>query len=127
MARICRETLLKRLFSDKKHYPYGFSRSGDFSIRESQLLQQYGTVMDAIQRGDLEPSTQEERNCLKVVAGERDPQTPLEKTWMKYQTRIHRPKMASIYGSKPVMRGDVANEANDDDLNTSLDGMVLPE
>ena len=39
MSVITKEQVARKPFIDKKNYPYGFARSGDFSINESKLLQ----------------------------------------------------------------------------------------
>ena len=33
-------------FFDNKHYPRGFSRHGDFTIKEAQFLERYGFAMN---------------------------------------------------------------------------------
>ena len=38
MSVITKEQVARKPFIDKKNYPYGFARSGDFSINESKLL-----------------------------------------------------------------------------------------
>ena len=48
MTTLSREKLINRPFADKKHYPYGFARSGDFSISESKLLQAHGSLFAAL-------------------------------------------------------------------------------
>ena len=55
MTTMTRESLLKRSFNDFRNYPYGFARSGDFSIRESDALTQYGCLITALLNGDYQP------------------------------------------------------------------------
>lgn len=106
MTQITRESLLKRPFNDFRHYPYGFSRSGDFSIRESDALTQYGVLITALLNGDYLPQNQEDEALLKSARGEQAAVTLVEKAWAKYQARIHRPKVASMYG-----KGKFADES----------------
>jgi uncharacterized protein YifE (UPF0438 family) len=98
MANANRDQIIKKPFNDFKNYPYGFARSGDFSIRESDLLSKYGSLISALVAGDLEPQTAEEQSLLAVARGERAAETPAEKAWSKYHARINRPKVGSMYG-----------------------------
>ena len=60
----------------------------------------------------------EEQAYLESALGHRDPATPQEKAWLKYQARINRPKTASIYGSKRAAEQDVDD---DDDMSDNSD------
>ncbi|MBC3767041.1 DUF413 domain-containing protein [Neptunicella marina] len=113
MARQTRESLLKQIFTDYKHYPYGFSRAGDYSIKEAQALSKYGTLIGALLDGVVEPSNKEDANLLAVALGEREPSTPAEKAWVKYQRIIGKPKPASIYGSKPSSMDDYSVDSTE--------------
>jgi uncharacterized protein YifE (UPF0438 family) len=119
MTTLTRQQVISRPFSDSKHYPYGFARSGDFSITESKLLQSYGSLFAALVDGKISPENEEEQTYLESALGHRAPSTPQEKTWLKYQARINRPKAASIYGSKRSIIEDAADEDIDD--NSDLD------
>ena len=125
MSNMNSEALLKRMFSDPKHYPYGFSRSGDFSIAESKALLQYGCLIAALVDGHLLPSNDEEQAFIDSALGRKQPDTPPERAWLKYQNRINRPKYASIHGTKKAssdsrMDDDLVNEV-DDDIDIDLD------
>lgn len=118
MAKVTREALLKRLFSDAKNYPYGFSRSGDFSIAESKALGQYGCLISALVDGELQPINEEDKGFIDAAFGHKEPESPAEKAWLKYQKRINRPKTGSIYGAKPAELAEddegVADDIADD-------------
>ncbi len=106
MTKMTREVLLKKPFNDFRNYPYGFSRSGDFSIRESDELTHYGCLITAMLNGEFKPVLKEDVELLAACRGEQAPATAVAKVWAKYQARIHRPKVASMYG-----RGKFADEA----------------
>jgi uncharacterized protein YifE (UPF0438 family) len=99
MAKLTRDSLVKRIFSDVKNYPYGFSRSGDFSISESKALSQYGCLIAGLVNRQIEPQTEDDNNLLASACGNKDPETLAEKAWIKYQKRINRPKLAGICGN----------------------------
>ena len=118
MSVITKEQVARKPFIDKKNYPYGFARSGDFSINESKLLQAHGSLFAALVDGKITPENDEEQAYLESALGHRDPATPQEKAWLKYQARINRPKTASIYGSKRAAEQDVDD---DDDMSDNSD------
>ena len=118
MSVITKEQVARKPFIDKKNYPYGIARSGDFSINESKLLQAHGSLFAALVDGKITPENDEEQAYLESALGHRDPATPQEKAWLKYQARINRPKTASIYGSKRAAEQDVDD---DDDMSDNSD------
>lgn len=46
-------TTTNRYF-DNKHYPRGFSRHGDFTIKEAQLLERHGYAFNELDLGKRE-------------------------------------------------------------------------
>ncbi|MDU0356245.1 DUF413 domain-containing protein [Paraglaciecola aquimarina] len=120
MAKPSRDALVARLFADPKNYPYGFSRSGDFSIAESKALAELGCLIAALVDGLIEPQTDEEQGLLAAAFAKKEPETVAEKAWVKYQKRINRPKLGGIYGSSRVVTDDDAVEP-EDDIQIELD------
>ncbi len=108
MAKVTREQLLNYAFQDPRNYPYGFARSGDFSISESKALSQYGGLISALLDGELTCSCEEDESLLAAARGEKEPSSVAEKAWDKYQRRINRPKAGSIYGTN---KNNSANDA----------------
>jgi uncharacterized protein YifE (UPF0438 family) len=125
MANITRDLLVKRMFSDAKNYPYGFSRSGDFSISESKALSEYGCLIAALVDGQIQPETNEDNNLLAAAFGKKEPEGAAEKAWVKYQKRINRPKLGSVYGNhRPVVIEDDSvddDTIDQDDLEVEMD------
>ena len=91
-------------FFDDKHFPMGFRRSGDFTIPEAKLLTEYGVTLKQLANGSLAAESEQEHQFIKVVAGESEPQSQIEKVWIKY-LKVTSPKAyVSIYGSsKPIV------------------------
>ncbi|TDF35695.1 DUF413 domain-containing protein [Alteromonadaceae bacterium M269] len=106
-----RNSFFTRQYSDPANYPYGFSRSGDFSISESKALSEYGLLICAMLDGSYIPETQEDKDLLASITGKKPISSVVERAWDKYQKRINRQKHISIYGSN--------NVANDDDADSS--------
>lgn len=71
-------------FYDDKNFPRGFSKSGEFTILESELLQKYGRTLLCIAEGERTPSSPEEERFLKVCRSSAKAISPLEKVWIKY-------------------------------------------
>lgn len=93
-------------FFDNKNYPRGFSRHGDFTIKEAQLLERLGYALNELELGKREPATQEEKHFVAVCRGEGEPTTETERIWFKYMERIKRPKrFHTLSGGKPQMEG----------------------
>ena len=112
-----RNTFFTRQFSDSTNYPYGFSRSGDFSISESKALSDYGLFICALIDGSYIAETQEDKDLLAAAMGKKTPESVAERAWDKYQKRINRQKHINIYGSnKPTSDEDEQSLMIDDDL-----------
>lgn len=123
MAKLTRECVVNRVFSDAKNYPYGFSRSGDFSISESKALSQYGCLIAALVDGQIQPETVEDNNLFAAAFGKKEPEGVAEKAWVKYQKRINRPKLGSVYGNhRPaVVDSEDDDTIEQDDVEVEID------
>ncbi|VEI75971.1 Uncharacterized protein conserved in bacteria [Mannheimia haemolytica] len=97
-----------RRFFDDKNYPRGFSRHGDYTIRESQTLEQFGQACLALESGERKPTTQEEKRFVAVMKGEEVAETDIEKAWLKYRTLTSKTKR--IY----TLSGNAGSDAGDD-------------
>jgi uncharacterized protein YifE (UPF0438 family) len=123
MATLSRDTLTNRIFADPQNYPYGFSRSGDFSINESKALVQSGSLIAALVDGLIAPETDEDKSLLAAAFAKKEPHSLAEKAWVKYQKRINRPKLGNIYGTHctTVEEGDRVDEDNDIEIELDED------
>lgn len=103
--------IANRKFYDDKNYPRGMSRSGDFTLAEVQLIEQYGVALQEISAGKREPQTEDEIHFKSVCDGEQPPNNSIEKAWMKYQDKVLSPKQFhTLFG-----RSKVEMDANDVD------------
>ncbi|MGN0903251.1 MAG: DUF413 domain-containing protein [Succinivibrio sp.] len=57
-------------FNDFQHFARGIRRSGDFTIKESELLEQCGTAMMELYNGTRTPETAEEKEFVKQIKSE---------------------------------------------------------
>ncbi|TEA28083.1 DUF413 domain-containing protein [Candidatus Schmidhempelia bombi] len=94
----------KQRFFDNKKYPRGFSRHGDFTIKEAQLLEKYGHAFSELDSGKRQPVTDEEQRFVDVCHGNQLPATDKEKVWVKYMGCINKPKrFHTLSGGKPQL------------------------
>ncbi|MDU0353726.1 DUF413 domain-containing protein [Paraglaciecola aquimarina] len=80
-----------KIYSDPVNFNYGFKKSGDFSITESDILSAYGQSLLGLEMGELSPETDEEKRFVQVMMGKAQAETRVEKTWVKY-VRLSRTK-----------------------------------
>lgn len=104
----------KQRFFDNKNYPRGFARHGDFTIKESQILERLGHAFNELCSGNREPVTTEEKAFVDFCRGEKSAATENEKTWDKYLKRIQHPKrFHTLSGGKPQV--DAMDDFSDND------------
>ncbi|MFC1502980.1 DUF413 domain-containing protein [Pseudomonadota bacterium] len=75
-------------FYDHKHFPYGFNRSGVFTINEAALLENYGRTMQALQEGTFTPAEESEHQFLAEINGQQDAMSDFGRCWIKYLNQI---------------------------------------
>lgn len=71
-------------FYAEEHFPYGISRSGEFTIAQSDLLLNHGKAYQALHGGTRLPTNDEESMFVKVCRGEKEPQSSHELVWMRF-------------------------------------------
>lgn len=74
----------QKVFTDRAKFPYGFRKSGDFSIAEADLLSKYGHSLLGLESGELTPETDDEVHFVEFTQGKAEAANGLEKTWNKY-------------------------------------------
>lgn len=105
-------------FFDDENFPKGFSKSGEFTLAEARLLEDYGNQLEALSSGQLTASTAEQKQLLKVLAGDAEPASTLEKAWLKYTRKIDEGLVAiSAFGSSVIDVDD------DEDIQEPIDDL----
>lgn len=101
-------------FFDNRNFPRGFSRHGDFTIKESQLLEKFGVAFKELDEEIRKPITADEKSFVSVCKGKKEPASEYEKVWIKYLNSIHKPKrFHTLSGGKPQV--DPSDDFNDSD------------
>lgn len=80
-----------RVFYDSRHFPRGFSRSGDFSLKEAELLTRYGALLNDLTQGRMAPGNPAQVRLVAVAQGQAGAESALEKVWEKYLGKTSRP------------------------------------
>ncbi|RKS84545.1 hypothetical protein DES39_2104 [Orbus hercynius] len=104
----------KQRFFDNKNYPRGFSRHGDFTIKESQLLEKYGVAFKELDSEIRKPLTVDEKAFVAVCRGKKEASNEYEKVWLKYINCVNRSKkFHTLSGGKPQV--DITDDFIDND------------
>lgn len=90
-----------RKFYDDQNFPYGFNRSGEFTLSQADRLQTHGYAYQELAAGKREPQTAEEKDFVRFCLGDRQPETEHERTWNKYISLINRPRHYHSVGLHP--------------------------
>lgn len=118
----------KKPFYDNKRFRRGFAKSGDFTIAEEEILIRFGDTMNLLETGELTPETDQEHHFLQVVADERQAESKLEKTWIKY---IHlardRKKFHTLNGKKVAAGESVEDESDYDDSDDDIGSDIVDD
>lgn len=113
-----REYYLGRPFADRANYPYGIERSGDFSVRECQVLNQCGSLYQALLKGEVVNPSEDDFHMMDVMAGAQPAAALTEKVWMKYLEKTEKMKTVP---SMLVSYGKNAGEDLDFSADSSFD------
>lgn len=83
-----RENLLMLKFYDYKRFPYGFSRSGDFNLIQSAILENNGTLIKALTEGQVSNPSEEDKELINMIA-RGDISNETARVWLKYLNIKH--------------------------------------
>ena len=112
---------LFKAFTDNRHYPYGLERSGDFSIREAELLRRLGETFRRLEVGEHQAVNEVEEQFLKMIRGEKEASTDCEKLWLKYRARVEGKSRASFSFTASYYYAKGANNSVSPDDDFSAD------
>ncbi len=77
-----------KIFVDRAHFPYGFARSGDFTKKQTALIEAHGQAYKALDSGEREAVTDEEREFVRFCRHEKAAETDHEKVWQLYRRHL---------------------------------------
>ncbi len=106
----------EKQFNDFQHFARGIRRSGEFSIRETNLLESCGTAMMELHQGTREPADETEKVFLEQLHGDGVITDPYAKVFKKYLTVIrprHLHRLCSV-GDDEMSGGDFSSSSSED-------------
>lgn len=103
-------------FYDKRRFPVGFRRCGEFTISQADILENYGRTLLALEQGSKAPVTKEEKSFVAVCKGTRAAQSLVECAWAKYKALVNKKHTVNAFGSnfKPEIEDSDEDLENDD-------------
>jgi uncharacterized protein YifE (UPF0438 family) len=111
--------LSEKPFTDRQKFPYGFRKSGDFSITESDLLTRYGKTLLGLERGELLPENEDEQHFINVICGKAQATNNLEKAWAKYVRLARGKKHFYTLHSSASNQSDYDDEYTDEEFDVA--------
>ncbi|NVK54858.1 MAG: DUF413 domain-containing protein [Alteromonadaceae bacterium] len=111
--------LPQKQFIDRQHFPYGFRKSGDFSITEADILSGYGKTLAALESGELVPENAEEQRFIEVLKGETPASSTLEKAWLKYIKLARNRKQFYTLHSSASNQSDFDEDYSDEEFDVA--------
>ncbi|NVJ48923.1 MAG: DUF413 domain-containing protein [Gammaproteobacteria bacterium] len=118
-----RASFLNRRYFDDKHFPYGFSRSGDFTFEEVKELESKGVLFRALSAGLVEDVDESDQHFLSVMAGKTPATTLAEKAWLKYLQRCNRAPVW-LTTRRLADEADIEFEVDEDEVSDDFDEAV---
>jgi uncharacterized protein YifE (UPF0438 family) len=112
-----RDYWLSREFSDNSSFPYGIARSGDFTIRQSEILNTKGALISALIKNEVLDPNSEDRRLKKSILANGSGQDEIAATWLMYS----RLKLKNRIIQSLHMRQQAVNDDFDDDEVLDID------
>ncbi|AFV85901.1 MULTISPECIES: DUF413 domain-containing protein [Alteromonas] len=106
-------------YIDRQKFPYGFRKSGDFSIAEADLLTQYGKTLLQLETGELTPQNDDEAHFVDFISGKVEASNNLEKAWAKYVRLARGKKHFYTLHSSASNQSDYDDDFSDDEFDVA--------
>ena len=109
-------------FNDFQHFARGIRRSGDFTINESNLLEQCGTAMMELYKGTRKPKTPEEKEFVKQISSDdviTDRNAKIFKKYLQVIQPRHLHRLCSVGNDEELNGNRFMGSSSSDE--TSLD------
>ena len=106
-------------YIDRQKFPYGFRKSGDFSITEADLLTNYGKTLLGLESGELLPESEDEKHFVEFINGKVEAANNLEKAWAKYVRLARGKKHFYTLHSSASNQSDYDDDFSDDEFDVA--------
>ncbi|WP_286240801.1 DUF413 domain-containing protein [Neptuniibacter halophilus] len=98
------------LFSDRINFPYGFLKSGEFTITQADLLEQHGQAYSELASGLRQPAGPEEQAFVRFCQGEKPAESHHERVWQRYLHKVQGNHMAISFHKRRTWEGALYEE-----------------
>ncbi|KXJ60793.1 MAG: hypothetical protein AXW14_11175 [Alteromonas sp. Nap_26] len=106
-------------FIDRQKFPYGFRKSGDFSITEADLLTKYGKTLVSLESGEFSPQSDDEQHFVDFISGKVEANNNLEKAWAKYVRLARGKKHFYTLHSSASNQSDYDDDFSDEEFDVA--------
>ncbi len=107
-------------FNDFTHFARGIRRSGDFTIREAELLEKCGSAMMDLYNGVREPQDEAEKIFLEQIKSDEvitDPKTKIFKKYLNVIKPRHLHRLCSVGNDEELNSQGYSSSGGDDNLD----------
>lgn len=111
-------------YFDNKHFPRGFSRSGEFTIKEAQILEAYGRTMQGLMEQTISPEDEEEKLFLQALANEDDKSSVYANCWRKYMKKTQPRRSYTLCGTN---KSSSSYDEDDDSIDIDSDALSIDD
>lgn len=87
-------------FEDKINFPYGFQKSGEFTIEQARILEMNGIAYAELSSGTRKPVGEIEREFVAYCSGKKEATNLHEKVWQRYLMRVNNNKLAISFNKR---------------------------
>ena len=106
-------------YIDRQKFPYGFRKSGDFSITEADILTNYGRTLLGLESGELSPESEDESHFVSFIQGNVEPSNNLEKAGAKYVRLARGKKHFYTLHSSASNQSDYDDDFSDEEFDVA--------
>ncbi|MAY43543.1 MULTISPECIES: DUF413 domain-containing protein [unclassified Neptuniibacter] len=97
-------------FEDKVHFPYGFLKSGEFTIEQAGLLDLKGNAYQELATGLRKPRGEAEREFVAFCSGKKQAETVHERLWQRYQSKVTAASNTVSFNKKRLSQSVLSEE-----------------
>lgn len=103
-------------FFDNKHFARGFSRSGEFTINEAQVLENFGRTMKGLHEGSLTPENADEHEFISAFQdGGEYVKSHYANCWKKYLNKTQRKRTYTLCSTVKSTGSSYDDDDSDND------------
>lgn len=103
-------------FCDKRLFPHGFARSGDFTLKQAKILEESGAKVLYIQRGIIQSMSDEHITEFKRLFGNEALEAGLVTAWNKYEEIATRKGIRMFNGKGGYISGPDGDPTGHSDI-----------